>query len=95
MSEEINIKINIAGRVYPLKVTQDEEEKVRKAAKRLNERIRQYKQDFEVKDNHDFLSMCALEFATRVVKLEDQNLDESKEVADIVEAMEQSLQQAQ
>ena len=64
MSNEINIRVNVADKIYPLKVTSEEEERVRSAAKRLNDRISQYKQNFGVQDKHDLLAMCALEFAT-------------------------------
>lgn len=35
---EISIKINIADRVYPLRVTTEEEEVIRHAAKLINEK---------------------------------------------------------
>ena len=38
---EISIKINIADRVYPLRVTTEEEEVIRYAAKLINEKIKE------------------------------------------------------
>ena len=38
---EISIKINIADRVYPLKINMEEEEVVRRAAKLINDRIKE------------------------------------------------------
>lgn len=91
MSQEINIRVNIAGRVYPLKVTVEEEEKVRKAAKRLNERIQQYKKDFEVSDKHDLLAMCALEFATEAERVDHQKTSYEEGLLNQVTALENLL----
>jgi len=61
---ELSIKINIANRIYPLSVKTEEEEGIRKTAKMINERIKQYESDYAVKDKQDLLAMCALEFGT-------------------------------
>jgi len=61
---DLSIKINIANRVYPLTVKSEEEEGIRKTAKMINERIREYEQDYAVKDKQDLLAMCALEYGT-------------------------------
>ncbi|SMO74949.1 cell division protein ZapA [Solitalea koreensis] len=70
----ISIKINIADRVYPLKVDVAEEEIVRKAAKDINERIKTLTQNYEVRDKQDLLSMCVLHYATTALKLDNKNL---------------------
>jgi hypothetical protein len=41
---EISIKINIADRVYPLKVNMEEEEIIRRAAKLINDRVKEYQE---------------------------------------------------
>lgn len=91
MSNEINIKINVGDRVYPLKVTVEEEEKVRRAAKRLNDRIQQYKQEFEVTDKHDLLAMCALEFASEAENVSYQKSFYEEGLMDKIEAIENLL----
>ena len=52
------------NRPYPLLVRSEEEEAVRKAAKMINERIKQYKEQFSVQDELDLVIMCCLELAT-------------------------------
>lgn len=59
---EISIKVTIANRVYPLKVTDDEEETIRKAAKVINEGVKQYGENFSVRDQQDLLAMFTLQF---------------------------------
>lgn len=62
--KEISIKVNIAERTYPLKVKGEEEEIIRKAADKLNKRIKVYRESFAVRDKEDLLAMCALEAFT-------------------------------
>lgn len=52
------------NRPYPLLVKAEEEEAVRMAAKKINERIKQYKDQFSVQDELDLAIMCCLELAT-------------------------------
>lgn len=72
--EEISIKINIADRIYPLKINIHEEENVRRAAKMINERIKQFQENYAVKDKQDLLSMCVLQFATESLKIDNKNI---------------------
>ena len=85
--EELSIKVNIADRFYPLSVTAEQEEQVRKAAKLINDKLKQYEKQFSVKDKQDILSMCALELATDLIKLQEKPLIEdnglSQELKDI------------
>ncbi len=66
MEDKLSIKINIADRFYPLKINRSEEEKIRKAAKSINEKIAEYKQHFDDMDAYDFLAMTTLQFATQI-----------------------------
>ena len=80
--EEIAINIVIADRSYKLTVTRADEEKVRKAAALINDRVKSYSKHYSFKDMQDLLSMTALQFATSSVKYEselayrDQNLEQ-------------------
>jgi len=58
MEEKLAIKVQIAERFYPLKIERREEEKIRKAAKLINDRLLQYKQRYSDKDQQDFLVKC-------------------------------------
>jgi cell division protein ZapA (FtsZ GTPase activity inhibitor) len=72
MDDKLSIKINVADRYYPLKIERKDEEKIRKAARLINEKVLQYKQRFLDKDVQDFLAMAALQFVTRVIEMEDK-----------------------
>ncbi|KHJ38683.1 cell division protein ZapA [Pedobacter glucosidilyticus] len=81
---EISIKINIADRVYPLKINVEEEEVVRRAAKLINDRIKEFQENYAVKDKQDLLSMCVLYYATATIKAEKNASNEDTEVAEKV-----------
>lgn len=76
MDEKLAINIMIAERRYPMTIERGDEEKIRRAAKILNERILQYRQAYTGKDNQDFMAMSALEFVINLLKLtEQQDID--------------------
>ncbi|MFC2121121.1 cell division protein ZapA, partial [Bacteroidota bacterium] len=47
-----------------------EEEKVRRAAKLINDKVLQYKQSYADKDSQDFLAMAALQFVIKYLESE-------------------------
>ncbi len=67
MAESLKIKVTVAGRVYPLKVKNaNEEEGMRKAAIKINDLVTKYEQNYAVSDKQDVLAMCALQFASLI-----------------------------
>lgn len=88
---EISIKIQIADRVYPLKVDMEEEEIIRRAAKLINDRIKEYQDNYAVKDKQDLLSMCVLHYATSSIKAEKKVAGVDAEVAGKVDELDQLL----
>jgi len=74
--KELSIKVNIADRYYPLKVTPEQEEIVRQAAKLINDKLKALQQEFDVKDKQDMLSMTVLELASQLITLQSKNVIE-------------------
>jgi cell division protein ZapA len=70
MDDKLSIRVNIADRYYPLKIDRRDEEKIRKAAKLINEKVLQYKQKYSDKDVQDFIAMAALQYVTKVIEFE-------------------------
>ena len=83
MDDKLSININIADRVYPLRIDRKEEENIRKAAKIINDKVVQYKQRYPSKDIQDCLAMATLQFVI-------QKFDSEKQVeySPIVEELE-------
>ncbi|MFN3445222.1 MAG: cell division protein ZapA [Bacteroidia bacterium] len=76
--KELSIKVNIADRYYPLKVTPEQEEIVRQAAKLINDKLKALQQEFDVRDKQDMLSMTVLELATQLITLQSRNVIEDE-----------------
>lgn len=66
MDEKLKIKISIADRVYPLTVDMAQEEGLRSASKKIDVMIKQFEENYAVRDKQDVLAMCALQFASQV-----------------------------
>ncbi|PTN02045.1 cell division protein ZapA [Mangrovibacterium marinum] len=84
MTDKLSINININGRIYPLKIdrNEDEEARIRKAAKMINDIILEYKKKYVNQDSQDFLAMTAFQFVLKNLELEEQG-DESPIVEEI------------
>ncbi len=91
MSEKQSININIAERYYPLTVDRKDEERIRKAAKIINDKILQYKQIYKDKDIQDFLAMVTLQFTTKY--LESEELLDENPVAEKIKNINEELEE--
>jgi cell division protein ZapA (FtsZ GTPase activity inhibitor) len=89
---EISIKINIADRIYPLRVAMEEEEIIRQAAKLINDRIKEFQENYAVRDKQDLLSMCVLHYATGMIKAERKLSDDNVEVSNRISELESILE---
>ena len=58
---ELSIKIKIGDREYPMKIEPEDEERIRKAGKIINEKIKSYGQQFGIDDKQDLLAMVAFD----------------------------------
>lgn len=77
MDDKLSIRVNVADRYYPLKVESENEERIRKAARMINEKVLQYKQRYVDKDIQDFLAMAALQYVIRLIEIEEKEGDTS------------------
>lgn len=77
MDEKLKIKISVADRVYPLTVDPTQEEGLRSASKKIDAMIRQFEENYAVRDKQDVLAMCALQFAAQA---EQRQIDKSVDV---------------
>ncbi len=82
--EKLSIKINVADRYYPLKIAVVDEERIRSAAKRINEKIMQYHQRYANRDIQDALSMAALQYVMKLMEYE-----EATDMSPIIEDIKQ------
>jgi cell division protein ZapA (FtsZ GTPase activity inhibitor) len=93
VEEQLSIKVQIAERFYPLKIKRKDEEKIRKAARLINDRILQYKQRYTDKDTQDFIAMAALQFVINLLDCEQQQnvVSLEKELVDLSSELDELL----
>lgn len=69
---ELAIRIRIADRDYPMRVSADQEARLRAAGRHLNERIKLFREQFGLQDQ-DLLAMIALESVADRILAEQQH----------------------
>ncbi|AUS06182.1 cell division protein ZapA [Pseudotamlana carrageenivorans] len=92
MSEKLKIKLSIANRVYPLTIDASQEEGLRKAAKSIENMIKQFEQSYSVRDKQDVLAMCALQFANQVEQKSMDKANVSEHVEEKLKALDSLLE---
>jgi cell division protein ZapA len=83
-----SIEVMIAGRPFPLKVTDEEETLVLQVTDEINEKVRNLQNTYLQKDKQDCLSMALLTYALENAKLKHDltAIDELKAVSDQIES---------
>ena len=71
--DELSISVTIADRQYKLAVEKEQEELVRKAVRMIDNRIKEYSNNFAYKDKQDLLAMVALEYTISYLKTEHKS----------------------
>ena len=93
-SDEFEIKVKVAGRLYPIWLKRNDEQQeylIRKAAKRIEQFELAYRQNFvKSLDDRDILAMAAIQIARDLVMLEEKNdtkplTHKIKQLTDILE----------
>jgi cell division protein ZapA len=72
-NKKLRINIKIDGKVFPLTINSEDEERYRLAAKRVNDVIRKYREQFGERDSNDILAMAAFQIALSSTELQQRN----------------------
>jgi cell division protein ZapA len=64
----INIKVEIAGSVFPLKVDAEDEENIKEAVNLINTKIAEFEKNYAIKDKKDVLGMVMLQLVAQLYK---------------------------
>ena len=67
--DKLSIKLNIANRFYPMKIDRSSEEIIRNSVKKIDDRLKFYEENYAIKDKHDTLAMCLIEYASKLEKI--------------------------
>jgi cell division protein ZapA (FtsZ GTPase activity inhibitor) len=93
MDEKLKIKISIADRVYPLTVDLAQEEGLRSASKKIDVMIKQFEENYAVRDKQDVLAMCALQFASLSEQKQLDNAIDGQETIERIKKINMLLDQ--
>ena len=91
MDGKLKIKISIADRVSPLTVEMSQEEGLRSASKKIDTMMKQFEENYAVRDKQDVLAMCALQFASQLEQKQIDNSIDGKETVERIKAINDLL----
>ena len=91
MDDKLKIKISIADRIYPLTVELSQEEGLRSASKKIDVMIKQFEENYAVRDKQDVLAMCALQFASQLEQKQIDNSIDGKETIERIKKINDLL----
>ena len=78
---ELSIKLRIGNREYPMRIRVEDEERIRRAGRILNEKAQTYKERFGIDDQQDLLAMVAFDCQNEKMK-DDENFTPSPKKSD-------------
>jgi len=78
----VKIKVSVAGRTYPLKVTPNEEEHVRKAVQFIEDRIKTIEKRYAIKDIQDIQALILIELASELSFLKQKNEEDVNRIGE-------------
>ena len=87
---EVNIKVEIAGSVFPLKVNAEDEQNIKEAVDLINNKIAEFEKNYAIKDKKDVLGMVMLQLVAQLYKqanTAEKELSNLKELFSDVETM--------
>lgn len=89
---EVSIKVNIAGRTYPLTVSSEEEAGIRKAEQAIDESIQVFQKNYAVKDKQDLLAMAALQMSAKAQVQQEPRIERIIEKVEVPVDLTSELQ---
>jgi hypothetical protein len=84
--EKVSLKLNIAGRLYPLTVNVAEVDDLKKAEASLEQCLQMFQKNYAVRDKQDLLAMAALQISALASKKSEVRVE--KVVERVVERIE-------
>jgi cell division protein ZapA (FtsZ GTPase activity inhibitor) len=65
---EVNIKVEVAGSVYPLKVNAEDERNIKEAVDLINNKIAEFEKSYAIKDKKEVMGMVMLQLVAQLYK---------------------------
>lgn len=89
--DTLSIRIKIGDREYPMKVKADEEARIRRVGKLINDKIKKYREEFGLEDRQDLLAMVTFDCMVESMELSETQSNENEQVENVVSQVNQRL----
>ncbi|SHN03581.1 cell division protein ZapA [Cyclobacterium lianum] len=90
--DTLSIRIKIGDREYPMKVKADEEARIRRVGKLINDKIKKYREEFGLEDRQDLLAMVAFDCMVESMELDEDHAEGSEQVKEAILQVNQRLE---
>lgn len=90
--DTLSIRIKIGDREYPMKVKADEEARIRRVGKLINDKIKKYREEFGLEDRQDLLAMVAFDCMVESMELNEDHTEGSEQVKNVILRVNQRLE---
>ncbi len=90
---EVNIKVEIAGSIFPLKVNAVDEQNIQEAVNLINTKIVEFEKTYAIKDKKDVLTMVMLQLVSQLYKQANTAEKELSNLKQLFAGVEEMLQQ--
>lgn len=65
---DVNIKVEVAGSIFPLKVNAEDQDNIKEAVKLINNKIAEFEKNYAIRDKKDVLAMVMLQLVSQLYK---------------------------
>lgn len=89
--DTLSIRIKIGDREYPMKVRAEDEARIRRAGKLINDRLKRYREEFGLDDRQDLLAMVAFDCMVETMELSEMSSEDSEKVTSTIQQINDSL----
>lgn len=89
--DTLSIKIKIGDRDYPMKVKVEDEARIRRAGKLINDKLKRYREEFGLDDRQDLLAMVAFDCMVETMELNEMSSEDSEKVTSTIRQINDSL----
>ncbi|WP_194776172.1 cell division protein ZapA [Pararhodonellum marinum] len=78
--DTLSIRLKIGDREYPMKVKAEDEAKIRRAGKLINDKLKRYREEFGLDDRQDLLAMVAFDCMVETMEMSEINSEGSEQI---------------
>ncbi|MBX3163862.1 MAG: cell division protein ZapA [Bacteroidetes bacterium] len=90
---QVNITVEIAGSIFPIKANAEDEQSIKEAVNLINNKLAELERNYAVKDKKDLLAMTLLQLVAQLYKQAGSAEKEVSQLKKLFTEVEDMLQQ--